>query len=126
MRWRHQQAKSRPFLLEKPHRELILKTIRKTCEAKTYELLAAHIRTTHLHVILEAPSDPSSCMGALKLACTKALRDACLAGAEENIWAHYGHIRILDAPFAIAKAINYVLEGQGSPMETYCSGRTRD
>ncbi|QOY90572.1 transposase [Paludibaculum fermentans] len=119
MRWRQRQAKSRPFLLEKPHRELILETIRKTSAATNYELLAAHIRTTHLHIILDTPSTPEQSMGDLKLACTMALKAANLADAEDRIWADYGHIRPLRSPYALTQAINYILNGQGAPMDIY-------
>ncbi|MBN9656928.1 MAG: hypothetical protein J0H49_02045 [Acidobacteria bacterium] len=124
--WRERNARSRPYLLGKPHRKLILETIRKTCESRNYELLAAHIRTTHLHVILDAPSDPAGSMGTLKLECTKALKAANLATAADRIWANYGHIRILKSPYAITKAINYVLQGQGPPMETYRETTAQD
>ncbi|WP_321474418.1 hypothetical protein [uncultured Paludibaculum sp.] len=91
----------------------------KTCRARHWPLLAAHIRSTHLHAILETPIDPESSMGELKSECTKALKAANLAGPEDRIWADYGNIRILRSAYVIAKAIDYVLHRQGAPMETY-------
>ncbi|WP_407674122.1 transposase [Paludibaculum fermentans] len=119
VRWRQQNAKSRPYVLERPHRKLILETICNACKTWNWALLAAHIRSTHLHVILDTSATPERSMGELKRACTNALKEANLATWGDRIWADYGHIRPLGSPYAINKAINYVLNGQGAPMEIH-------
>jgi REP element-mobilizing transposase RayT len=122
VRWREQNAKSRPYVLERQHRKLILETICRTCKTRNWPLLAAHIRTTHLHLILDTPTAPERSLGELKRACTKALRAASLATADDRIWANYSHIRILSSRYAITKAIDYVLNGQGAPMDSHPAG----
>ncbi|WP_321477369.1 transposase [uncultured Paludibaculum sp.] len=119
VRWRVKRAKSQPFTLEAPHRKLVMETIRTYCGKRDWLILALHIRPTHIHLVLDTHADPARAVGAVKSACTAALRAARLAGPNDRIWADYRNIRNLKTPLSIAAAVYYVLNQQGSPMEVY-------
>ena len=43
-----------PYLLDEPQRAIVLDTIREVCECRKWNLLAAHVRTNHVHVVVYA------------------------------------------------------------------------
>lgn len=119
VRWRQNQAKSPPYLLDPPRRQRILDTILAHCSKRNWLPLALHVRATHIHLILETTDDPSRVIGELKSACTKTLRAANLAGPRDRIWADNRNIRNLNTPESLTRAIDYVLNGQGPPMQIF-------
>jgi len=48
----------RPYLLSESARRLVLSSILEVCAVRGWKLLAAHIRTNHVHAVLEADAIP--------------------------------------------------------------------
>ena len=48
------QRKQAPFSLDMADREGVLRAIQEVCRHKDWGLLAAHVRTTHVHVVVAA------------------------------------------------------------------------
>ena len=51
-------------------------------------------------------------MEQFKAWCTRRLREAGLAGAEQKVWTEHGSTRWIDSPNSLAQAIDYVLNQQ--------------
>ena len=77
------------------------------CAQKGWRLVALHVRTTHLHIIVGADVAPELILQACKAYATRALKGI------------QGRVR--------ASAIHYGLDGQGTRMEVYTGdGRPQD
>ena len=77
-----------------------------------------HVRTTYLHIVVDAEVTPERILQACKAYATRTLK-----GLHEvpnhKYWTRSGDIRRLHAGKALASAIHYVLNGQGTQMEVY-------
>ena len=108
-----------PFFLNAPCREAVLRAIRQTCDARGWHLYAAHVRTNHVHVVLDTADSLPTVFAALKAGPTKALRAAGLIPAAQPVWADYRHIGKLVTPAAVESAVRYVLDRQGRPLHRW-------
>jgi REP element-mobilizing transposase RayT len=67
---REQQSKDRmaqqPYCLDAVRREIVLNSLQEVCSCRDWTLLAAHIRTNHVHAVITANCNPESVMTALK------------------------------------------------------------
>jgi REP element-mobilizing transposase RayT len=103
-----------PFLLEPRARGVVDATIRRHCEVRGWRLLALNARSTHVHVVVDCFEKlrPEPAMEQFKAWCTRRLREAGLAGAEQKVWTEHGSTRWIDSPNSLAQAIDYVLNQQ--------------
>ena len=96
-----QQARKRmthqPYSLDAIRRQVVLKSLREVCSYRGWTLLAAHVRTNHVHVVATADRKP------------------------EHIprWARHGSTRYLWTSTAVSAAIQYVVRGQGEAMAVF-------
>jgi REP element-mobilizing transposase RayT len=110
------QMKEQPYLLNKPRREIVLDSIRRTCTLSGWRALAIHVRTNHVHVVLASEQSPERIMNSLKSHASRALNSiepSC------RRWTRHGSTRHLHRGEATQHAIAYVAAAQGHPMESY-------
>lgn len=62
----HDQMDQAPYLLDNDRRVNVLASLREVCLHRKWNLLAAHIRTNHVHTIVEAEAAPELVMNAFK------------------------------------------------------------
>ncbi len=62
-----------PYLLDKDRRMTVLDALREVCSYRGWNLWAAHVRTNHVHVIVEAEVRPENVMNALKSYASRSL-----------------------------------------------------
>src|SRR5450432_793107 len=55
-----------PYEMDESRRQSVLASIRQHCEYRHWPLLAAHVRTNHVHVILETLDPPEKTLNELK------------------------------------------------------------
>jgi REP element-mobilizing transposase RayT len=99
-------------------RRMVRDAIVKICTGKSWNLAALHIRSTHVHVVVEADVPPGRVLQALKAYATRALRFASTQ-PRNHYWTRSGDVRRLATRKAVDQAIRYVLDEQGEPMETF-------
>jgi REP element-mobilizing transposase RayT len=109
----HAVMKDESFELNEAHRQIVLKAIVGVCQYRGWALLAAHVRTAHVHVVVDADIAPERIMHDLKSYASRALN------RENQNWVRHGSTRYLYSRETIANAIRYVLEKQGQPMAVY-------
>jgi REP element-mobilizing transposase RayT len=93
-------------------RELVLRAMIEVCRHRDWTLLAAHIRTTHVHVVIEAEVAPERIMNALKSYSSRALN--C-----HGCWARHGSTVYLWTRDEVANSVRYIVSKQGEPMALY-------
>ncbi len=111
--------KQRPYELDRKRRSLVLKTVREVSAHRDWTLLAAHARSTHVHVVVAASATPEQVMNTMKSYASRALNLSGLDGAGCRRWVHHGSTRYLWKPENVASAIHYVVRGQGKPMAVW-------
>jgi len=92
-----------PYLLDERARRLVLQV---------------HVRTNHLHVIVESEAKPEKVMDDLKSYASRAL-NMVESNTSRRRWAHHGSTRWLWTDQDVREAIRYVIDEQGEPMALY-------
>jgi REP element-mobilizing transposase RayT len=106
-----------PASLTAPERETVLSEIRRSCELEGWRLHAAHVRSTHVHVVVTAPAPPESVTRELKAYATRALNQRF--GRKDKRWARHGSMMWLWDDVKLHGAVRYVVQEQGAPMALY-------
>jgi|GEM_PF-204191 len=114
------------YELDATRRGLILKAIQDVCAHRGWWLFTVHVRTTHVHVIVQAGDPPEKVMNDFKTYASRALNQAGCDKPARKRWAHHGSTRYLWVQEDLEGAIHYVLHEQGEPMAIYAGpGVTR-
>ncbi len=78
-----------PYLLDERARTLVLHAIQEVCVHRGWNLLAAHVRTNHVHVVVESEARPEKVMNDFKSYASRALNIAETDKSRRR-WAHHG------------------------------------
>jgi REP element-mobilizing transposase RayT len=105
-----------PYLLDEIARAVVLQTIQQVCAHRRWNLLAAHVRTNHVHVIVEGEVKPDKVMNHFKSYASRRLNKLGRDGPNRRRWAHHGSTRWLWNDQDVRDAIRYVIDEQGEPM----------
>jgi REP element-mobilizing transposase RayT len=112
-----------PYELDATKRTTVLQGIEEACGRRNWTLLAAHVRTNHIHVVVAANEQPELVMQAFKSYASRALNQTALDGPNRRRWARHGSTRYLWTADAVNAAVHYVLCEQGEPMAVFSRGR---
>jgi hypothetical protein len=82
---------------------LVLSAIRETCAFRHWTLLAAHVRSTHVHLVVEGIIEASWAIRDFKAYPTRALKRE----AVRPRWARGGNVRLLSDSRAVLAAVRY-------------------
>jgi REP element-mobilizing transposase RayT len=102
-----------PVVLQAEERILARRTLEEVCSHRAWGLLAAHVRTNHVHVVLSAMAPPARVLGDLKAWVTRRVIEGRHRPAGARLWARGGSMRHLWSEKAVAEACGYVLHEQG-------------
>src|ERR1019366_5132653 len=72
------------YLLDGERREVVLAALREVCKYRDWKLCAAHVRTNHVHVVVEAEMQPEICMNAFKAYASRDINNAGLDVADRD------------------------------------------
>jgi len=116
--------RARARRMDKPHyeldnarRQIVLTAIREVCMHRGWLLIAAHVRTTHVHVVMSADIVPEIPMQAFKAYASRSLSEREPATSQR--WTRHGSTRYLWKKDEVDRAVNYVVERQGEPMTVF-------
>ena len=87
--------------------------------ALPHVLLAAHVRSNHVHLVVTGDAKPERMMTEFKAYATRALNRVDLGTANQTRWTRHGSTRWLDSDDAVARAVRYTVDEQGTPMAVY-------
>jgi REP element-mobilizing transposase RayT len=108
-----------PYLLDSVRRQVVLKTMHEVCSCRGWTMLAAHVRTNHVHIVITADCRPEQVLIAMKAYSSRALNDSQLDSSDRRRWARHGSTRYLWTGDAVRAAIHYVVSEQGEPMAVF-------
>ena len=108
-----------PYNLDQLRRDVVLQAIQEVCAYRGWNLLAAHVRSNHVHAVVEAEVPPERVMGDLKAYASRRLNGMRLDEPNRKRWARHGSTRWLWTPQQVSAAIQYVVAEQGDGMSVF-------
>jgi REP element-mobilizing transposase RayT len=108
-----------PFELDEVRRETTLGTIREVCDHRGWPLMAVHVRTKHVHSVVQAATDGDTVINTFKAYASRNLNSVRLDAAGRKRWTRGGSVRKLWMHNAVEAAIHYVVHEQGEPMAVF-------
>ena len=114
-----------PYSMDGPRRRVVLAAIREVCSYRGWLLLVAHVRMTHVHLIVEAEVRPEPILNSIKAYASRKLNEMAVEGTGRKRWARHGSTRWLWNDDDVASAVRYVMEEQGEAMALFVSGDFR-
>lgn len=106
------------YHLDPPRRRVVLGAIREACRKTGWDLLAAHVRSDHVHVLVDSEDAlPHRVMSVFKANASRDLTAADLDGRMCRRWARHGSTVPIQGD--IERALGYVADRQGEPMELF-------
>ena len=100
-------------------RHIVLQAIVEVCSYRQWVLLAAHVRSNHVHCVIHAILQPEQIMNVIKSYASRHLNKVNLDGDRVHRWARHGSTRYLWKIAAVEAAIQYVVNEQGLPMSVF-------
>ena len=117
--WERSRMDQPAYGLDEPRRQAVLASVMKRCQDRKWNLLAAHVRTNHVHLVVEAEAQPERVMNDLKSFASRRLNELGFDGVDRKRWARHGSTRWLWKRDAVLAAIAYVMDKQGDKMAVY-------
>jgi len=108
-----------PYLLNQDGRTAVLEALQEVCLHGGWTLLAAHVRTNHIHVVVEAEVRPDKVMNDFKSYASRGLNRLASDAPDRRRWARHGSTRWLWKDQDVRDAIRHVVEERGEPMAVY-------
>ena len=112
-----------PYLLDAVRRSVVLETIQEVSGHRSWRLLACHVRTNHVHIVVAANALPEKVMSDFKAYASRRLKERLAEPADCKRWTQHGSTRYLWSELQVLGAIEYTVTGQGEPLALF-DGRT--
>jgi hypothetical protein len=90
------RMKQDPYVLGAVCRQVVLESLQEACSYRGWTLLAAHVRTNHVHVVTKATCKPEQVMNTMKAYSSRALNEYALEGPDRRRWAPWQYTLPLD------------------------------
>jgi REP element-mobilizing transposase RayT len=100
-------------------RDITLGAIQEVCGYRGWSLLAAHVRSNHVHVVVHALVQPEFVMNDMKSYASRRLNECDLDTPLRKRWTRHGSTRYLWKPEQVEAAIRYVVDEQGKLMAVF-------
>jgi len=113
-----------PYVMSAAERDVVCRAIVELSRERGWRLLAVHVRSNHVHVVIAAERDPGRIMSDLKGRASRDLNRAGFDNAERKRWTRHGSTKHLFRPEEMEAKIRYTLDGQGERMAWYEEPRT--
>jgi REP element-mobilizing transposase RayT len=109
------------YYLDDVRRVAVLNAIRQHSQFRGWNLFAAHVRTNHVHAVLEASVPPEKILNELKAYASRELNRRNLDTPDRKRWARHGSTRWLFKDRDVREAMRYVIDDQGDPVALFVS-----
>ena len=108
-----------PYHLDRVRREAVLAAIQEVCVHRGWSLLAAHVRSSHEHTVVDAEAPPERVMTDFKAYASRRLNRLKVEEPDRKRCAHHGSTRWLWKPKHVSAAVQYVVAEQGEAMSVF-------
>ena len=105
------QMSAKPYSLDKASQQIVLHALQEVCRHRGWILFAAHVRSTHVHMVVRAQERPERIMSDCKAYASRALRAAVDKSLQP--WSRHGSTRYLWMRENLEDVIHYVVRQQG-------------
>lgn len=116
-----EQMDQSPYHLDQVRRAAVLEAIQEVCTHRCWSLLAAHVRSSHVHTVVATEVRPERVMTAFKAYASRRLNSLGMDEPGRKRWARHGSTRWLWKPEHVSAAIQYVVAEQGDAMSVFLS-----
>ena len=100
------------YVMDSQRANAVLAAMRETCEFRGWRVYAIHVRTNHVHAVLEGLATPERMLNDLKAYASRKLNEMGWDPPAVKRWARHGSTRYLNDERSLAAAIRYVVEEQ--------------
>ena len=115
-----QRLKGEIVILDAAQRSCVEEAVQETCRIRRWDLEAINVRTNHVHTVVSiGAKKPETALNAFKANATRKMREAGCWQSERSPWADKGSKRYLWNEQSVARAIEYVLFGQGDELPEF-------
>jgi REP element-mobilizing transposase RayT len=114
-----EKMKQPPYTMRADEREIVRDAIVELCREKGWQLLAVHVRSNHVHVVVSVDRDAGRVMADIKARASRELTRRGFADAKRKRWTRHGSTLHLFDEATVAEKIDYTLNRQGAPMAFY-------
>jgi REP element-mobilizing transposase RayT len=113
-----------PYVLDAQRRDIVLRTILEVASHRDWTVLACHVRSTHVHVIVSVKHKPEKIMSDFKAYASRRLKEQMNEPPDHKRWTQHGSTVYLWNEHQLVEKIDYVLHHQGAPMAVYDGTRS--
>jgi REP element-mobilizing transposase RayT len=106
-----------PCALDAGERQTVLSAIVACMSHRNWNLLAVHVRSNHVHLVLQAGASPEKLLSYFKAYASRALNHRY--GTRARRWSRHGSTRYLWSAADVRSAVRYVVDEQGLPMAVW-------
>ena len=110
------ELKYPPIYFDQAKREIIKTAIENTCQRSHWHIYALHVRTNHLHIVLQADQQVDDVMRILKTNATILLRKKGEIEQDRKVWSRHGSTKYLWTDQSIYYTCEYTITEQGHQM----------
>lgn len=114
-----QRMEQSSYHLDQNRRDAVLETIQEVCAQRGWSLLAAHVRSNHVHTVVDAEVSPERVLNDFKAYASRRLNRMGLDEPNRKRWARHGSTRWLWKPQHVSAAMRYVVAEQGEAMSVF-------
>ena len=107
------------YRMEAEERATVLAAARQHAGFRGWTLLAAHVRSNHVHLVVVGDAKPERMMTEFKAYASRALNRLMPGDADRLRWTRHGSTRWLNTEVSVRRAIEYTVFEQGEPMAVY-------
>ena len=100
---------------------MVLAGLRERSQQQQASLLAAHVRTDPVHLVIEGEARPERMMNDLKAYASRGLNQTGWDPPARKRWARHGSTRWLWKAEHVSVAIRYVVYEQGAAVAVFVS-----
>jgi REP element-mobilizing transposase RayT len=122
-RWHQHNAQAlegEPVTLDTSQRKSVDAALRETCAIRKWHLHAVNVRTNHVHAVVSIGLiKPERALVAFKANATRQMRQDSGWRHDYSPWAEKGSMRYLWNERSVARAIDYMLNGQGDELPNF-------
>jgi REP element-mobilizing transposase RayT len=101
------------YVLDLARRSVVLAALHEVCYYRLWTMLAAHVRSSHVHVVVEADAPAERVLTDFKAYASRALNKAGLDTPDRKRWARHGSTKYIWDNQDVSAAIRYVVDEQG-------------
>jgi REP element-mobilizing transposase RayT len=111
-----QRTDQPPYDMDETRRDAVLSSMLERCLTNGWSLLAAHVGTNHVHLVIDAEAKPKRVMNDLKSYASRYLNQLGLDEPTRKRWSRHGSTLWLWKLGQVSAGIRYVVDEQGDPM----------